>query len=200
MSHQPLAAFVSVQDRSADDPRSGHRAGGLLIDSDVVMVPRPPAEVLDPGYLFDVVIVPTAPDQGDGPPPERIRPRKVVVQSVDGGGERSPVAAYILLEAASRHRWRAFTREEAARLNDALDGCGGDYWSALRRFGIVPDGLGAAPPAELLAAAPVPNGDAALAADGAVDRREQVYGSYRELAERKCCPSPRCCKQMLLGG
>jgi hypothetical protein len=49
---------VSVQDRRAADRAAGHLATGVLVDGDVVLVPNPPASVLDPAADLEIVICP----------------------------------------------------------------------------------------------------------------------------------------------
>ena len=49
---------VSVQEVGAPDWRSGHLAVGLLVDSDVVLVPAPPSLLAQDDVDLQVVIMP----------------------------------------------------------------------------------------------------------------------------------------------
>ncbi|MEV4416093.1 hypothetical protein [Catellatospora sp. NPDC049609] len=127
---------VSVQDRSAPDRVSGHLATGILVDADVVLVPNPPRELLEPGRDLELVVFPVALDPHSP------------VDVLDGwkwsrfalrGAER-PTAALAKLHHHATYAAQIgeVDNRELAALTAELDG---DLWAALLRLGAVPRGI-----------------------------------------------------------
>jgi hypothetical protein len=139
--------LVSVQDA---EPEHRHLAPAVLGDNDLVLVPSPPRELLDPDRAFDVVTIPMPLEAGYLV--ERLRARCANVMWV---GERRgrPVAAMLKLDQASRYS-RTMGPFHGATLAAELARNEGDLWSALEGLGIVRRGLREGPPAEVLGALP----------------------------------------------
>lgn len=188
----PTETFVLVRDRVADDRRAA--TVGVLIDSDIVMVPRPPAKLLDHGRQVDAILC--GPPGGDAPEPERIAARRSAVLSVAGAGT---VVAYVELDRPSRHPSLNVTRDDKSRLLDALDGCAGDYWAAMQGVGIVSDPRDRFAAGTLWPVTGLDDGAVPGFAGGSLDTRELVYQSMNDLAAAGCCPAKGCCKKVLFG-
>jgi hypothetical protein len=180
--------FVLVKDRAADDWRTG--AVGVLIDTDIVMVPAPPRGLLDQGEQVDVILC--GPPNGHGPEPECVGGRRAVVLRLTGG---RAVVGYVQLDRGSRHPSLNVTRPDKERLVDALADCGGDYWSAMDGVGIVRDPRPRFEAGTLWSPSDL-DGVAHGFAGGPLDTKEREYQTLGELGTDACCPT-KCCKRSL---
>ncbi|MDR7274425.1 hypothetical protein [Catenuloplanes atrovinosus] len=115
---------VSIQSHGASDLTTGHRAVGLLMDSDAVLVPAPPPEVWTAGSDVQAVIIPF-PTRLETPI-ERLGPRKIVPMRV---GADAPLAAILTLGGHSRYRAQV-GHVPPERLRAALLAAGGDIRTA----------------------------------------------------------------------
>ena len=147
---EPVAlteVLVSVQEST---PEHRHLAAAVLGDNDLVLVPSPPRELLDPDRAFDVVTIPQPLDAGLFV--ERLRAACANVMWV---GERRgrPVAAMLKLDQPSRYP-RTMGDFHGAALAAELARAEGDLWTALEVLGTVRRGVREGPPPEVLAALP----------------------------------------------
>jgi hypothetical protein len=165
---------VSVQAYEAVDLVSGHLAPGLLLDSDLVLVPAPPDEVWEPGADPMVVIIPV--ERRLEKAVERLPTRKI---TTIGLGDDRPGAALITLLGHSRYAAQVGHPDPAA-LRKALLEHDGDFPRAFEALGVLrPDQLQV--PRDLLAEA------------GLRERRQRLprradhrYATVAALAEDVC--------------
>jgi hypothetical protein len=140
-----LAVWLQVRgaDAAAGD---AHLAAGVLLDTDVVLIPSPPDALLDPSLELEVVVIPIplALERAV----ERIRPARIDVLYL-GGPEAPPSSAVIKLASPSRHPIMV-AEYDGCDLNQSLAESGGDMWSSLERVGAIPAGLRDGPPVEVL--------------------------------------------------
>ncbi|WP_187399536.1 hypothetical protein [Micromonospora sp. AP08] len=126
---------VSVQDRSLPDRVAGHVATGILVDADAILVPNPPARLLEADLDAEVLIFPT-----DLSPHIAIEARPVWKWSTFRVGDGQPLAAVAKLERSSRYVAQV-GRADAATLAVALGETRGDLWEALRSQRLIRDGI-----------------------------------------------------------
>jgi hypothetical protein len=107
--------------------QSGHRhlTAGLLGDNDLVLVPSPPPDVLDPSGDLEVVTIPQP--LGAGHPVERLRASCVNVMWLRGDRER-PVAAMLKLGTPSGYP-SSMGPFSGPALAVELDRVDGDLWT-----------------------------------------------------------------------
>jgi hypothetical protein len=135
---------VSVQDRSAPDRASGHIATAVLVDGDAVLVPNPPARLLDPSADLEIVIFTADPEAHS--PIEVIPVWKWSPFHLTAAKE--PTAAIARLRHHSVYGAQIGpldNRELAAAIADN----GGDLWAALATVSAIPDGIATIDPTVL---------------------------------------------------
>jgi hypothetical protein len=148
MSESALTeVLVSIQEAG---PEHRHLAAGVLGDKDLVLIPAPPPEVLDPDHEFQVVTIPQP--LASGYPVERLWAQCVNVLWNQADRER-PVAAMVKLRQPSSYP-RTMLPFNGGALGEQLERDRGDLWAALEALGIVRGGLRDGPPAEVLAELP----------------------------------------------
>jgi hypothetical protein len=133
---EPCEPMVSIQRLTAGDLVTGHLAWGVLIDSDLVVVPGPLDWLLDPTVQFDVLL---ASGRRNGPGVvERLKADQAEVVGLQANPDGA--AAVLRLASPSIHkpsRGGAFDAQElGARLAAASS-----VWEALESVGEVPTGL-----------------------------------------------------------
>jgi len=188
MSHAKANTLVSLHQHRLGGGVNGYQTAGLVIDVDLVLVPEPPAWLVNSttDFLAFVVPIPTP----DEPAITQVIPRRLAVLGVEGPGRPEPVLAYIQttehipfppldLDADA---------DATAVFRRALE-TGGDHWQALIDIGVVPpearDGL----PAGL--AQQAGDQDAVdTAVNGRVTRTTHTYRSRAALAAD--CHRPPC--------
>jgi hypothetical protein len=170
---------VSVQARGARDLVEGHIAGGVLADSNLVVVPNPPRVLLDEVFEFDmwIIPVPVEPDKAI----EVIDPDKKNFMSMrENPGE--PTVAYIELAHRSIYASQV-GRCDGRELGRALRENGGDMWEALVSVGTIPARVGRdLSPETLLAAAE------AEQLQRRPRRSDMEFDSYESLGVAFCWP------------
>lgn len=130
----PTDLRVSVQLRAATSLVDGHRAAGVLVESDMVWVPDPPAVFLADSrtHAIEIVISPF-------PVREELLIERIkvpVITTYEREGNDRPALADLRL--ASRSRYAPQLREfSGADLARELEETGGDMQLALARIGAV---------------------------------------------------------------
>jgi hypothetical protein len=127
----PEDVRVTVQARHAPNRKVGHRAVGLLGDSYLVCVPKPPASLVRPNEELEVVIFPIPLD--DRKLVERF---EILGVQTYGLTKEEPLVAILTLAGGSRYASQdhVFQRDD---LTNALNNTNGDFKAALTAVGAV---------------------------------------------------------------
>ncbi|NJP92029.1 hypothetical protein HCN51_21625 [Nonomuraea sp. FMUSA5-5] len=122
-----------MQLKKAPDRIAGHLAAGVLGDSNVVLVPDPPAALLQTSEEIEVLIAPNPPTKN------MLIERHEIAQRVTYAlrGRANPVVAAFQLVERSRYasQMYSFDPVEVGRVLEENGGC---FWKALVRVGAVP--------------------------------------------------------------
>lgn len=122
---------VSIQAYGAPDLGAGHLAVGLLLDSDVVLIPVPPPQVYDSLADLEMVVIPVPPRAELAI--ERFLPFKLVTIGV---GDAPPLAALVTLQSHSRYASQV-GHVPAEDLRRALLDHDGDFVDAFVALGVL---------------------------------------------------------------
>ena len=141
----PPELAVSIQaDDARGEPWRGHLAAGVLLDTDLVLVPDPPQRLVDGSVTVEALFVPL-PFTAAGRV-ERIRPDRLDV--LRPAGPDGPAAAVLRLSRPVRHPAR-LPGYDGCALNEALRRTGDDLWAALIEIGIATGATRDGPPEEI---------------------------------------------------
>ncbi|MFI6906120.1 hypothetical protein ACIBKY_32990 [Nonomuraea sp. NPDC050394] len=126
---------VSVQRVGMHDaPGKGHVAAGLLVGRDTVLVPNPPAELLDTERPLEVLVIPTPLDQAQ--PVERLGIEALLGFGAQEGKEG---ITFAVIRLAGNSRYPSTLRAGDSReVNKALRKRTG-MWKELHRLGLIDD-------------------------------------------------------------
>jgi hypothetical protein len=129
---------------------SVHVSAGLLGDRDLVLVPAPPRQLLDPSRDLHVVVIPEPLEAGY--PVERLRASCINVMWLGEDRERA-VAAMLKLAVPSGYS-PSMGSFNGATLALALERAGNDLWTALESLGTIGPGRRSGPSPDILARLP----------------------------------------------
>jgi hypothetical protein len=176
---------VSIQDRRARNLVRGHRAIGLLADSNLVVVPNPPSELLDDEFDFDawIIPVPVAPEKAI----DVIRPLK---KNFLGRRTTPGSPTVVMIELAHHSMYASQVGPcDAHELGRALRRNDGDMWAALVQAGTVPSRL-----QEELSHGLLREAQRAHLEQRLPRRSDMAFNSYAALARAFCWPWVCFCK------
>jgi hypothetical protein len=129
-----MPPVISLQARGNDaTPWEGHLATGLLVDTNIVMIPAPPGPLLEPGADFEVVLIPES--LGGEGFVERIRPTRIDVFRVQAAVD-APLVAFVKLTQPSQYP-PLTGRLDGCTLINALRAHDGDVWTTLESLGAI---------------------------------------------------------------
>jgi hypothetical protein len=135
------SVHVSLQRRGMQDtPWKGHLASGVLVDHDEVVVPAPPAALLDGETEFEALIFERRPRPDrliEWIPPTRVK--AYYVREVRGA-----IAATVRLARPSRHQPR-FRAVDSRAFDDKLEETGYDVWRTFVELDLIPGDLSERP-------------------------------------------------------
>ncbi len=200
----PSAEFVvSVAPVGSDgDLDAVHAAAGVLADIDLVVLPEPPASLLQPGAELQALIapLPLSPDRAV----ERIAASRAAVLLVPGPPKR-PVIAYLELASACVCAAGAYPDGYPAPLDPArqsvLRTCAdGDLWSAFERAGVVGSDYramasGGDVVGQLLRRAPSAAAGQTAGETVPTSVREHPYNAVTDVHEDFCFPPFKACSR-----